>query len=248
MSLPALKFVPSPNFRQGRNGQRLSLIVVHRCEGSGPGTVAYFQTREADVSAHFVIGEKGGWITQMVHLADTAWHAVSFNGVSVGIEPAGYSKDGFDPDLLNTLAELVAYLCHYLQIPVRHARGGVGPGIESHWGLGKEGGGHQDPSTDPNWSPGVFLPLVQAAYDKADFNPNWLHSVDDGPTPCRLTPPAAPGAPALDLDSTYGVLAALEALGEPNPVKLFQVAHKLDADGDPGPATKAAILKALSGG
>ena len=123
MSLPSLKWAASPNFRAGRAGQKLDLIVVHRCEGSGPGTVAYFQTRAADVSAQFVVGEKGAWITQMVHVADTAWHACAFNGRSVGIEPAGYSKDGFDDGLLSTLAELVAYLCHYLQIPVRHARG-----------------------------------------------------------------------------------------------------------------------------
>ncbi len=266
MSLPSLKWAASPNFRAGRAGQKLDLIVVHRCEGSGPGTVAYFQTRAADVSAQFVVGEKGAWITQMVHVADTAWHACAFNGRSVGIEPAGYSKDGFDDGLLSTLAELVAYLCHYLQIPVRHARGGVGPGVELHWGLGRAGGGHSDPSTDPNWIPDVFLPKVQAAYHKADFDPNWLHQVDEGLAPCRLSPPASPRAevddrgpsPGLTRASANAAIGAAPAVaplaGAPkrgvgfDPSTVLGVQKALNAlgarlheDGDLGPATVDAI-------
>jgi len=64
---------------------------------------------------------------------------------------AGFASKGYSDVLLGATAALAAEICHYPQIPVRHARGGVGPGIESHLGAGKAGGGHSDPSTEPDW-------------------------------------------------------------------------------------------------
>lgn len=242
MSLPKLVWRASPNC--SARGAKVDLLVLHDMEGSYAGSIAYFETKESQVSAHFCLNDDGTECTQMVHLADKAWAVCVYNSRSVSLEMAGYAKQGYRPALLSAAAEIIAYLAAHLQIPIRHARGGVGPGICSHWDLGAAGGGHSDPSTAAGFMD-TFIAMVQAAYDRHDFPQVW--DVDDGPTPCRLTPPA-PNAPALDLDTTYGVLAALEALGEPNPVKLFQAAHSLDADGDPGPATKAAILKNLSGG
>jgi hypothetical protein len=68
----------------------------------------------------------------MVELADNAWHACTFNRRSVGVEMSGFASRGFDAPLLATAARMFAYLCIHLQIPVRHARAGVGPGIASH--------------------------------------------------------------------------------------------------------------------
>jgi N-acetylmuramoyl-L-alanine amidase len=68
----------------------------------------------------------------MVELADNAWHACTFNRRSVGVEMSGFASRGFDAPLLATAAPMFAYLCIHLQIPVRHARAGVGPGIASH--------------------------------------------------------------------------------------------------------------------
>jgi len=186
--LPPLKWVSSPNFNS-RHGTCVDQVIIHRCEGTYQGSIAYFETTTSQVSAHFLVAEDGSEVTQMVHLSDRAWHACAANSRSVGIEMAGYEAKGYDHNLLPTSAALAAYLCHYLQIPVRHARGGVGPGIESHWGLGVAGGHHFDPEPKAEWIDSVFMPLVQAAYNKAAFDPNWLHHFDGSMTPCSLTPP-----------------------------------------------------------
>jgi hypothetical protein len=125
----------------------------------------------------------------MVHLADKAWHVCAFNSRSVGLEMAGFAKRGFPPVEMTAAAEIVAYLASHLQIPIRHARGGVGPGIESHHGLGAAGGGHSDPSTDPAFMD-TFVASVQAAFNRHDFPPTW--DVDDATTACALTPKETP--------------------------------------------------------
>ena len=229
-------------------------------EGSYQGSIAYFQTSASQVSAHFCVRGDGGEATQMVHLSDRAWHACAANSRSIGIEMEGYAKNGYKPDLLEATAEIVAYLCHYLQIPVRHARGGVGPGIESHFGLGRAGGGHSDPSTDPAWIE-RFVAMVQAAYDKADFPPEWEPEASGG-SPCPLDharAPAASAGPALDLSTTAGVQQALNDLGAhlkvdgikgPSTyaaIEAFQRRHGLSDDGPLGQKTRIALLTALGG-
>ena len=122
----------------------------------------------------------------MVQLADKAWHVCDFNSRSVGWEMAGYAKNGFSLRRFSIHQALAfAYLCHHLQIPVRHARGGVGPGIESHAGLGAAGGGHADPSRDPFFMEN-FVARVAAHAAKADFPELWEPSVAE--RPCSLTP------------------------------------------------------------
>jgi hypothetical protein len=87
----------------------------------------------------------------MVDLANNAWHACTFNRRSVGVEVGGSANRGFEAPLVAATARMFAYLCHHLQIPVRHARAGVGPGIASHCDLGSAGGGYRDPSDDPTF-------------------------------------------------------------------------------------------------
>ena len=158
--LPKLVWRASPNC-SARNA-RVDLLVLHDCEGSYQGSIAYFETRASEVSAHYVCKEDGSEVTGMVELADKAWHACEFNSRSVGWEMAGYAKNGFSETLLNATANAFAWLCHHLQIPARHARGGVGPGIESHWGLGTSGGGHSDPSRDPAFMDGFVAPRADS--------------------------------------------------------------------------------------
>ena len=257
MSLPPLKWVASPNFNS-RHGTRVDQIIIHDMEGSYAGSIAYFRMAQSQVSAHFCIRGDGGEVTQMVHLSDRAWHACAANSRSVGIEMEGYAKNGYKPELLLATAGITAFLCHYLQIPVRHARGGVGPGIESHWGLGPSGGGHSDPSTDAQWME-TFVAAVQAEYDRHDFPASW--ESDASPTPCRLNPPIAKLAVAgLDLSTVAGVQQALNALGDElevngigdrnttQAIKSFQMRAGVIADGVVGPLTRAAMAKELSSG
>jgi len=254
MSLPKLLWRPSPNFSV--RDAKVDLLVLHSMEGSYAGSIAYFETRESEVSAHFCLRADGLEATQMVHLADKAWHVCAFNSRAVGLEMEGYEAKGFPDAMIAAAAEIFAYLCAHLQIPVRHARGGVGPGICSHFDLGAAGGGHHDPSMDPAFMDG-FVAKVQAAYGRHDFPAVW--DFDDAPKPCPLTPPA-PKPLALDLSTIAGLQSALNALGfkvevdgrdgpqTEEAVRSFQMHANLAADGIAGPVTDAAILKELSGG
>jgi N-acetyl-anhydromuramyl-L-alanine amidase AmpD len=247
MSLPPLLWKPSPNFSE-RNA-RVDLLVLHDCEGGYAAPVNWFLMKESQVSAHFVCKEDGSEVTQMVELADKAWHACNFNSRSVGWEMGGYAAKGFSDALLDTTALAFAYLCHHLQIPVRHARGGVGPGIESHWGLGAAGGGHSDPSRDPAFMDS-FVARVAAHAARGDFPALWEPAKDA--KPCALNPKVA----ALDLSTTAGVQHSLNSLGYlcgndatlQAAVCAFQRKAGIAVDGIVGPETKFALTQALSGG
>lgn len=162
MTLPTFKWKPSPNFLS-RRGAAVDLAVLHDCQGSYLGSIATFlgNNNGNPVSAHFVLKDDGSEVTQMVDLADKAWHAVDFNPRSVGLEMAGYAQRGYSNAELDNAAKMTAYLCRTLGIPARHAHGGVGSGIESHYGLGKAGGGHSDPSVEPTFME-KFIARVQA--------------------------------------------------------------------------------------
>lgn len=170
MSLPPLKWRSSPNF--SARTARVDLVVLHDTEGSYAGAIDWFARPSSKVSAHFVIKEDGSEATQMVDLADKAWHACAFNSRSVGIEMAGLASKGFGAAEWQAAANIVAFHLHHLQIPCKWARGGVGPGFCSHYDLGKAGGGHRDPTTDAAvWA--HFVELVKAAYDKGSFPAIW---------------------------------------------------------------------------
>ena len=184
--LPTLKWVPSPNFSH-RNGARVDLLVIHDTEGSYAGSISWFEKKESNVSAHFVIKEDGTEATQMVDLADKAWHACAFNSRSVGFEMGGFTAKGFGSSEWEAVATIIAFHLHHLQIPNRWARGGVGPGFCSHFDLGPSGGGHRDPTTDPTvWK--IFVGLVDQHYAKADFPSVW--GVEHGLTKCGMAAPA----------------------------------------------------------
>jgi hypothetical protein len=187
MSLPPLKWAPSPNFST-RHGARVDLLVLHDTEGGYAGAISWFKNPKSQVSAHFVIKEDGAEATQMVDLADKAWHAKAFNPRSIGFEMAGIAAKGFGEPEWAAAASIFAFHLHHLQIPNRWARAGVGPGFCSHFDLGVAGGGHRDPTVDPKvWQ--HFVDLVTQQYDKAAFPPIW--ESERGLKPCGLTPAAA---------------------------------------------------------
>ena len=75
--LPTLLWRPSPNF-SSRRGTRVDLLVLHDCERGYEGSVRWFELSRSSVSAHYVVRKDGGEATQMVDLADNAWHACTF--------------------------------------------------------------------------------------------------------------------------------------------------------------------------
>ena len=182
---------------------------------------------------HYVVRDDGEEATQMVDLADNAWHACSFNRRSVGVEMGDFANRGFEAPLVAATARMFAYLCHHLQIPVRHARAGVGPGIASHCDLGTAGGGHHDPSDDPNFME-KFVCLVDGEYRKGHFPEVW-----DPRKPqrrCLLSPhsnltstPSISTAP--NVHTISGLQQALKMLG-----------YRIAIDGDYGPETRHAVM------
>jgi hypothetical protein len=170
MTLPNLKWAPSPNFSE--RTARVDLIVIHDTEGAYAGAVAWFEQAASQVSAHYVVKEDGTEATQMVDLAKKAWHACLFNSRSVGIEMAGIEAQGIDDRCWAATATMTAYLLHHLQIPCKFAEGGTGPGFCRHYDLGQAGGGHNDPTTDSAvWA--KFVALVESEYAKGDFPALW---------------------------------------------------------------------------
>jgi N-acetylmuramoyl-L-alanine amidase/Phage tail lysozyme len=183
MALPPLKWLPSPNFSD--RSSRVDLIVVHDTEGSYSGAVSWFQKPESQVSAHYVLREDGGEATQMVALDKKAWACVAFNSRSVNIEMAGFAAKGYGSAEWDAMAEVAAFLLHFLQIPCRWAAGGVGPGFCSHFDLGAAGGGHTDPTTDAVvWE--SFVDLAKQEYAKGS-PPSW-EPQSAAPMACSLTP------------------------------------------------------------
>jgi hypothetical protein len=99
----------SPNYNS-RGGTPVSLVVIHSCEGNYAGCWGWLRNSAAGASAHYVVKEDGGEITQLVTEANRAWHVaaayecsragstqcnrngVSTNTFSVGIEHAGFAS------------------------------------------------------------------------------------------------------------------------------------------------------------
>ena len=137
---PAVVWLPSPYYDPAdRKPGDIDAIAIHTTEGSFnkdrpweenqarmyAGTVRYFHHNdERKVSANFVMGPKGE-ITQMVAEHDVAWTTTYYNRRSFGIECAGMAdrKETWTPELLDSLVDLVAYLCTNWGVKPVHPEG-----------------------------------------------------------------------------------------------------------------------------
>ncbi|BBK61836.1 hypothetical protein A9CBEGH2_07760 [Amedibacterium intestinale] len=109
MSYEYITKYDSPNYTEGRQGNKISEIVIHHWGIDGQsfnGVVNWLCRKNGNSSAHYVI--EGGKVACLVDCADTAWHAGNFahNLKSIGIEcrPEMSAQD------LETVCELVADL------------------------------------------------------------------------------------------------------------------------------------------
>lgn len=109
MSYEYITKYDSPNYTEGRQGNKISEIVIHHWGIDGQSfndVVNWLCRKNGDSSAHYVI--EGGKVACLVDCADTAWHAGNFahNLKSIGIEcrPEMSAQD------LETVCELVADL------------------------------------------------------------------------------------------------------------------------------------------
>ncbi|QBD76690.1 N-acetylmuramoyl-L-alanine amidase [Ktedonosporobacter rubrisoli] len=99
-------------------------IVIHDVEGSALSALATFQDPTFAVSAHYII-DTDGTVYQAVRHEDIAFQAGNFwyNQHSIGIEHAGYDKDGYlwyNAAEYLASAKLVAFLIEKYHIPFDH--------------------------------------------------------------------------------------------------------------------------------
>jgi N-acetyl-anhydromuramyl-L-alanine amidase AmpD len=86
--VPQSEYLPThTNYWEGRDGAAIDYIVIHYTDISYARTLRAFNILASDVSSHYVV-RGDGHIAQIVHEADTAWHAGNawFNRHSIGIE------------------------------------------------------------------------------------------------------------------------------------------------------------------
>lgn len=149
--------------QSSRNGVKPFLIVIHSTESSNTAGVAdlkaignWFDNPNAQASAHVCVDEQG-YSAQYVPDDRKAWHVVSFNSVSLGIEQIGFASQHFWPDTqLKKVAKYVAYWNKKYGIPIRHDSDPSAPGVVTHAQLGSAGGGHHDP--------GQYYPMEKMLY------------------------------------------------------------------------------------
>jgi hypothetical protein len=104
-----------------RGVKQVDMIIVHVAQGSYSGTISWFKYGGSDVSAHYVVSQKGK-VAQCVRNEDIAWHAGNwrYNRMSIGIEHAGYAgnPDTWTNRMYHSSANLSAYLSKRYNIPV----------------------------------------------------------------------------------------------------------------------------------
>jgi hypothetical protein len=161
---------PSPNYNS-RNGSAISLVVIHSCEGNYAGCWGWLTNSAAEASAHYVVKEDGGEITQLVAESNRAWHVaatydcsraggaqcnlngVSTNNFSVGIEHAGFaSQASWSSGIIEASAKLTCDITKSHAIP-RDRNHIVSHGQLQPWN-------RTDPG--PNWPWSQYIDRIRA--------------------------------------------------------------------------------------
>lgn len=170
--LPELLWLESPN-RSSRNGERVRLLTWHETAGAYAGSVSWLRNPASQASAHIVIREDGLAASQLVALAEKAWHAAAFNPFSVGVEHANTSAKGYASERqLEVSARVFGWLCLHLGVPPRRSRHGQEAGICRHSDLGQAGGGHtQCGMGDHDFD--RFLVMVHAELERGEYRPDF---------------------------------------------------------------------------
>ncbi len=170
--LPPLVQRPSPN-QSTRRGVIPNLLVWHETAGNYQGAISWLCNPDSDASAHLVVREDGKEATQLVHISEKAWHAVSFNARGIGIEHANTTSKGYATEQqLKVSARIFGFFCLRWKIPPRWSRDGHAPGLCRHLDLGVAGGGHlQCGPGESDWH--RFLDMVGAEIERGGFRRTW---------------------------------------------------------------------------
>lgn len=168
--LPPLVQRSTPN-KSSRRGTLVTHLVWHATAGHYAPSIAWLCNPAADASAHLVLREDGGECTQLVKLAEKAWHAAAWNAFTVGVEHASLGAGFASHEQLLRSARVFAWLCYDLRIPPVFGLH-RSSGIVRHRDLGVAGGGHGDGPSDQVWF-NEYLPTVQAELARGGFRKVW---------------------------------------------------------------------------
>ena len=120
-----------------------TLVVWHVAQGSSSsGLISWFHNPDAQVSAHFSIGEDGQ-LFQFVDTHEEAFAEMAFNGRAISIETLGYSGTPLTKYQEETATRLIEWIHTAHKIPYMWRLSPYkGPGHVSHGELGVAGGDH----------------------------------------------------------------------------------------------------------
>lgn len=112
------------NYSTGRGGTAIDRWINHWIgSGTYAGAISWFQDPTSNVSAHFVVRQSDGELTQMVRIANTAYHAGNwnYNQRSIGIEheatPSNPWPTSSTAPMLVVSTDCCRYFCNLYGIP-----------------------------------------------------------------------------------------------------------------------------------
>jgi N-acetylmuramoyl-L-alanine amidase CwlA len=113
-----VKWIGSPNYTEGREGNGVDHIVIHWMDGDLASADSVFQNTNRQTSAHY--GIEDGTVHQYVKESDTAWHAGNFamNLRSIGIEHSAQPGRDASAATCETSAQLVAQIAKTYGVPL----------------------------------------------------------------------------------------------------------------------------------
>lgn len=126
-----MEFIPSPNFWEGRRGQKPTAIVVHMTVGNFESALSWLTRKQSEVSAHYLIS-KAGRVVQLVDEKNAAWHAgrvdnptwklirkdVNPNLYTIGIEHENEKGEPMTPAQWRASTALIAEIAERWAIPI----------------------------------------------------------------------------------------------------------------------------------
>lgn len=177
-------------------------IIIHNTEGSYAGTISWFKSSSANVSAHYLLRSSDGHVAQMVDEKDVAWHVKCFNSAAVGIEHEGYSAKPdvwFTEAMYAESAKLTAYLAEKYNIAKTHSTST----IMGH-GEAPDCSDHSDPG--PGWKWDHYMDLVRtggaSSFKGEDIVVTAPDTIVSGEVATVTVTIANTGTAAWDLDAT----------------------------------------------
>jgi N-acetyl-anhydromuramyl-L-alanine amidase AmpD len=219
-------------------------ISIHQMEGFYEGSIATFLTGSAQASAHYLIRDSDGQVTQMVQESRRANHTFRNNEYTLGIEQEGFNgKPGWYS--ANTYAQVIAItksMCTQWSISCSSVYRGASTNTENiqaaslrikgHQHYSGQGGNRKDPGSFFSWTrfaDGIAATSTNNVLDGFELDEGRFNS-----------DPTASG-------STIGISSSSTAVRNSDRVKAGSWSMQLGLKDDPASAANWSV-RFLSGG